>query len=431
MGIHAILFISGAFAAAPSAWPQGQMVPAADGYVTRVASSLDFDVNGYRIVCGRKAKTFLDPSTSKPVTNSDCPRDTPYLGERMTIYGLMNDESKSITADLIEAKSLNLRAIRGSAVIDGMPYGSSASAQPDQLLVRADGYWILIDGKTKIAYDPLFHSLADIQLGDWIDYEGTPNGAGIVIASKVKLSPESITLGEENLRAKSAFDPAAVPPDAKQNPIRVAVREPDPKRFPPYSDPAMQARVNEIGNRLIPAYQRKLSDSAPAKIHFQFQVIDTKLFRDVLPLPNGIILVPHQVVERMQNDSQLAAVLADGIASALERQKYRLLPATRTAEAVTVGGLFVPVVGEGIFANGVITQMEIPLKLERQRDRVSLDLLEDAGYDIDQAPIAWWLLAPIKPKPINKIDMPYHAGYLYRILGESWRNPAAGGLEAH
>lgn len=425
MRIHTVLFIGGAFAAVPSAWPQGQMAPAADGCVTRVASSSDFDVNGYRILCGRKDKSFLDPSTSKPVTNSDCPGATPYLGERMTIYGLMNDKSRAITADLIEAKSLNLNAIRGSAVIDGIPSGSSASEQPDRLLVRADGYWILIDRKTKIAYDPPFHSLTDIKLGEWIDYEGTPNATGIVIASKVKLSPESITQGEENLRAKSEFDPAAVPPDAKQNLIRVAAREPDPKRFPPYSDPAMQARVNEIGNKLIPAFQRNLSDSAPAKIHFQFQLIDTKLFRDGLPLPNGIILVPHQVVERMQNDSQLAAVLADSIACALERQKYLSLPATRTAEAVAWGGLFVPVVGEDIFADGTIARMEIQLKLERQRGRVSLDLLKDAGYDIDQAPIAWWLLAPIKPKPINEIDMPDRAGYLYRILGKSWHDPNA------
>jgi hypothetical protein len=429
MRIHTVLLICGAFAAVPSAWSQGQMAPAADGYVTRVASISDFDVNGYRILCGHKAKSFLDPSTSKPVTNSDCPGDTPYLGERMTIYGLMNDKSREITADLIEAKPLNLDAIRGSAVIDGIPSGNSASAQPSRLMVRADGYWILIDSKTKIAYDPPLHSLTDIQLGEWIDYEGTPNGTGIVIASRVKLSPESITHGEEDLRAKSDFDPAAVPPDARQNLIRVAAGEPDPKRFPPYSDPAMQARVNEIGNKLIPAYQLNLSDSDPARIHFQFQLIDTKLVRDGLTLPNGIILVPHQVVERMQNDSQLAAVLADSIACALERQKYRLQPATRTAEAVALGGLFVPVVGESIFANGVSAQMQIQLRLEKQRGRVSLGLLHDAGYDVDQAPIAWWLLSPMKPKPINEIDMPDRAGNLYRILGEYWRNPVADPLK--
>jgi len=425
MKIYSVLFISGAFAAVPYAWPQGPMAPAADGYVTRVASNSDFDVNGYRILCGRKGESFLDPSTIKPVTNSDCPRDTPYLGERMTIYGMISGKSKAITADLIEAKSLNLDAIQGSAVIDGIPSGSSAPAQPDRLLVRADGYWILIDKKTKITYDPSFHSLTDVKLGEWIEYEGTPDGTGIVVALKVKLSPESISQGEENLRAKSDFDPVAVPPDAKQNLIRVAAREPDPKRFPPYSNPAMQARVNEIGNKLIPAYQHNLSDSDPAKIHFQFQLIDTKLIRDGLPLPNGIILVPHQVVERMQNDSQLAAVLADSIACALERQKYRSLPATRAAEAMALGGLFVPVVGESIFVNGVSAQVQIQFRLEKQRGRVSLGLLHDAGYDVDQAPIAWWLLAPAKPKPITEIDMPDRARYLYRILGESWHNPAA------
>jgi len=89
----------------------------------------------------------------------------------------------------------------------------------------------------------------------------------------------------------------------------------------------MQARVEEIGNSLVPDYQARIARQRSRQIHFR-QVVDNKHFCGLLAceayaMPGGIIQVPHQIVERMQNDSQLAAVLADAIACILERQVYR------------------------------------------------------------------------------------------------------------
>jgi hypothetical protein len=183
----------------------------------------------------------------------------------------------------------------------------------------------------------------------------------------------------------------------------------DPKKFPPFKDAAMQARIEKIGSDLVPVYQRALAVSDSAKIDFRLQLIDTKLFRDALALPNGIILVPRQVVERLQNDSQLATVLADGIARTLERQQYRTQRERKVAWLV----------------GGMSSEMEIRTEEKEQSGRVSLVLLHDAGYDIDQAPVAWWLLDPISQQPLTEIEMPDRAGYLYGILGETWHNPAA------
>jgi hypothetical protein len=60
----------------------------------------------------------------------------------------------------------------------------------------------------------------------------------------------------------------------------------------------------------------------------------------------------------------------------------------------------------------------------RQSGRVSLCLLHDAGYDITQAPLAWWLLGPRTPKSIDKIPMPPRAATLYMALGTTWRSAA-------
>jgi hypothetical protein len=414
---------------APGAVSQQQESPAIDGYVTRAASSSDFDVNGYRVLCSAGTQTTIGQPQSKEVlSNEGCPPDRPYLGEPMRIYGSVKKKEQAVEAERIEAQPVVRGEITGSAVIDALPSLDSAGALPGSLLVRADGYRILIDAKTAVTWFAPRKALGDLKPGDWIEYKGNQRADAVIVTESVKLSPNIVSKDEEKLREKYDFDPAAVPPSAKQNTASLALIGIQGKRFPPYKDAAMQARVNAIGEKLVPAYQRALPDTDPAKINFRFQVIDTKWFRDALSLPSGIILVPHQVVERTQNDSQLATVLADNIACVLEKQEYRELPVSETLAITEIGteaaSVFVP--GLWLAAEGAaISQEEIRTKAEEQSGRVSLGLLRDAGYDMDQAPIAWWLLAATKPEPTSKILLPYRAAYVYRALGENWHNSNA------
>jgi hypothetical protein len=141
----------------------------------------------------------------------------------------------------------------------------------------------------------------------------------------------------------------------------------------------MQRRVQTIGETLIPTYQRDLAAGDPSKINFRFQVVDETKLRDARTLSNGIILVPQQVVTRLKNDSQVATVLADNIACALEKQQLRLIPVGRAMAAgdvaLLVGGAFVPGLGfaapAGLMAGGAV----ILRREEEQSGRVSLVLL--------------------------------------------------------
>jgi hypothetical protein len=391
-----------------------------DGYVTRVASSSDFDVNGFRILCGAGTQTTIGQPQSKEVlSNQGCPPDTPYLGEPMKIYGSMKKKEHAVEAAQIEARPVLRGEITGSAVIDALSSLDSASAMPGSLVVRADGYRILIGNATSIAWDPPPNSLAAVVPGDWIEYKGKQRADGVIVAESAKLSPTYVSDSDERLHKKYDF----VDPNDPTKGVRVLTGI-----IRPYPDAAMQARVSAIGDKLVPAYQRALPDTDPAKINFRFLVVDKKRWHDALTLPGGIILVPHQVVERMQNDSQLATVLADNISCLLEKQPDRDLPASVELTAVGVGadvvGIFVPGVGLAATAAG-ISQQEMMIKAERQSGRVSLDLLKDAGYDIDQAPLAWWLLGANKPEPTFRILLPYRAAYVYRAIGENWHNPNA------
>ena len=407
---------------------RGQGASSLAGYVTRSVSGSDFDVNGYHILCNKKTRNAFESVNGTKVSGVGCPSAPPFIGEALIVYGPLNVGSSYFKASRIQSLRSGHHEIAGSAVIDATP--AQDATDSSSLIVRADGYRININGNTKTEWNPPLQSLADVKAGNWIRYKGKIDATGVLVAASVEIGANVIDSREEKLRAGKEYDPSAVPADARQNYLKAVLSGGyDPKKFPPFTDAEMQARVETIGSNLVPAYQRALPDSDPTKIHFRFQVIDNNHFCglmqcDTLTLPNGIILVPHQVVERMQNDSQLATVLADSIARALEKQQYRTEGKTKAAYASMLAAPFVPYVALGMsVGGGVITSIE--RKAMEQSGRVSLALLRDAGYDINQAPMAWWLLATEKPKPLSEIEMPDRAGYLYRMLGEIWNNPAA------
>jgi hypothetical protein len=419
----------------PCAVSQQQEDPAIDGYVTRVTSSSDFDVNGFRVLCGPETQSILQTGPNETTNNTGCPQETLYVGEAASIYGSLKKKQLAVQAAEINLQKRALPAQDdGSAIIDAIPKNDPASAGHGMILVRADGYRILIDKSTDVKWAPPLDALDKVAPGDWIQYRGRLDNKGLMIAGSARFNRLYIGNRELELRGKREYDPTEVAPDAKQSVIKEAFGGVDPKKFPPFKDPAMQARIEKIGNSLIPEYQQALPDSDPAKIHFRFQLIDTKLFSDGLTLPNGIILVPHQVVERMQNDSQLATVLADDMAGALERIEYRYRSALNMTAAgvlATDATMFLPPPVDLLGIAAGATREEVFARMEQQTERVSLQMLHDAGYDVDEAPRAWWRLATKKQEPLADEVLPERAAYLYSMLGETWNNPAAATLPLH
>ena len=417
---------------------RGQDDQAITGYVSRAVSTSDFDVNGLRVLCTGKTrgvpKPAQKPAKGAKVAIVPCPGDAPWVGEGMAVHytGVVDDNR--IVATWIDRHSApRLGEVSGSAVIDAPPAHEAAG-----LTVRADGYRIHIAGETKSDFTAPLKSLADVNAGDWIKYKGKLTPAGLVEAASVEIGPNTIGDSEEKLREKSEFDAGAAPTITKRDHLKNALTlSYDPRQFPRFKDDVMQARVEEIGDSLVPAYQRALPNSDPAKINFRFQVVDNKHFCNLLAcetyaMPSGIIQVPHQIVERIQNDSQLAAVLADGIASVLERQVYRYEGKIRTAYVSSAAAVFVPYVNFGASA-GYQTAEEMQLREQQQRDRVSLWMMQIAGFDIDQAPMAWWVLS-LDPKSLGAmgtLEVPDRTAYVYKILAEIWHNPTANASPSH
>lgn len=393
--------------------------PAITSYITRAVSLSDFDVDGLTVVS--TAKTNFSQSTGANAYAGRNPGGKVFVGERVAIYGKISQRQHRIEANEVIFLLPESSTLSGLALVDHLFKTDNSG----ETLLRADGYVIRIDNSTKTAFTAPLSALSEVQPGAWIAYHGTLDGSGRLHAEQVAFQQNTISDSEIKLSELTNYDPSAVPDDAKQSIYAKFLVGVDPKNIPPHRDAAMQARINRIGDRLIPEFQRTLADTDPRKIHFKFQLIDKPKMKDAWVLPSGIILVPYQIVERLQDDSQLATVLADNISASLEKQAYRLKPSSTSlailSTASAVGGFFVPGLGLVGVAGGIASH-NIQTNLLNQSGRVSLGLLYDAGYDIHQAPVAWWLLSSKPSKTLSDTNLPPRTINLLRTIGIVWHN---------
>ena len=305
-------------------------------------------------------------------------------------------------------------------MIDLVPTGSPNGVH----IVRADGFLLKFTPDSRLAFNPPISAIDQLSTNLWIEYRGVQQTDGTVVVSAAEVWPNVVTSSEDKLRTKREFDPSEIDEGDAQSGLSKTLRGIDVRRLPAHHDDAFQTRINRIGQSLIPVYQKALPVTDPSRINFRFQVVETDRFRDAIAFANGIILVPYPAISRLETDSEIAAVLADNIAASLEKQEILHQPAEHRMLAAgiagDVGGLVVPGLGIATaLTAGGIEKHAITMH-RRQSGRVALCLLNDAGYDLTQAPMAWWLLASAKPKSLEQIHLPDRAAYLYSVLGTTW-----------
>jgi len=397
------------------------------GPVTNPGTPDHFTVNSTTILCSPTTQnvTVLEQQTGKKHIVNGCPARV--LGEAVTVTG-KPDKTHALLATAIETEDFEATRVDGNAVIERVETSASGT-----ITIQSDGYRIRITPKTKtVRLEPLNED-ATIAPNLWLRYSGTQEIDGTVTATTATLSANQLTNRQQKLNQKQEFDPSAVTEKDRQGAASRFLLGTNAKRFPAWNDAAMQQRVEVIGAKLIPAVQRTLPGNDPAKLNFRFQVVDKDKLKDAMTLTNGIILVPRQVIERLQNDAQLATVLADNIACAMEKQNFRQLPANDfmagASVAATAASFFVPGLGIATGISESVAGKQMLKHAEEQSGRVSLSLLHDAGYDITQAPITWWLLD--SKKPLAETTMPYRARYLYGQLATTWRNETEAANQGH
>jgi hypothetical protein len=405
-------------------WAQGAKVA---GYVTRVGSAMDFSVDGM-IVEATPDTVFLVAGEQGALT--PVAPGVEYLGEYAKVSGQRWEKPVKLTAKkVILYPAVGKVRVQGTGVVDWVQ-----GAGGTRRLFRVHGRLIDVSASDLkaapasggTAQATLAAQLSgDVRTNEWISYDGLLQADGTVALTWAEVYENAVKPGEGKLIRKTDFDPSTVTESDRQSKAARAFLGPDLKRIPAYKNEDEQARIDRIGRSLIPAFQKALPDSDPTKIDFRFQLVDEPKWRDAITLPSGVILVPRQIVERLTNDSQLAAVLADNIACALEKQDYRAQPTRRAMTGVQVAGalagVFIP--GASLATNiGTFEKGKSMLDAaEAQSGRVALGLMHDAGYDLTQAPEAWWTLAAKPGQNPHEKPAPSRANNQFQALGTTWR----------
>jgi hypothetical protein len=321
------------------------------------------------------------------------------------------------------------RKISGFAVIDQI---ITPGAEP---VFRAEGYTLRINSGTNLRFSSGPTSLNQLSANTWLRYEGHRNDSGEIVLLAAEFLKPNLHLSKRDPKLSVAqvttFPPGSmIDFDGSFRTGAVKHRLEDVGGtcgtgwYPVAENSELQDRVRQIGLRIVPQYQRDLPDDDPAKIPFRFYAVQEGYIRSALSCKDGLILIPTPVVGRMQNDSELAAVLADAVAVNLQRQNVQIqadmkwIAAAEAAAYATVG--LAGLTGAAIAAHPFLR------KLEEQRGRIALALMFDAGFDPWQAPEAWRMLPPMDfPKHPSKLKYPERSKYQLEILHLQYK-PSAG-----
>jgi hypothetical protein len=403
---------------------QAQAIPpiVMEGYVTAAHLPDGFDMNGQHVAVS--ARTAYGKMGDRTASTSSPIREEVRAGAYVSVSGFDIDKTKIFGAQLVLVRDDLSRALSGVGVI------VKVIANEPEALYEADGYRIRVTAATKTSFNHDLKSLADVGPNVWIRYEGKLDQHGDLVASRAKFTV--VQPKEKKSGPATDYGMDFVAPDlVAKSDGRVRVRRiGKPDAIP--ADTELQTRISRIGMSLVPEYQRSLADDDPDKIRFAFFAVDDDKVRDVIgSLQGGLVLVPKQMLQRLQNENQIAAMLADGVASSLQRQEMMQARANKIALGEEFAGLallaFSPGSGVALIGTGLNHDVSNSPALQQQRARVALALMADAGYDVRQAPEAWRLAGPKKlPKNLDKLQYPDLSDYQLSVLNLQYRHwPAA------
>jgi len=402
------------------------------GYTTVAHPSSGFDVNGEHVATSPATRYKLMGGKMNLI---DIPARLPQVGDYVWVVGSFDGQTGIAKAKtLIFRNDLNER-LTGFAVIEKLIPGGA------ETVFEADGYHVRIVATTETSFRGDLKGIADVGANTWVRYTGKRDKSGVLLATKATFVPgklkatkdDVVGLGREQMRFEA-------PDLANKRDGRVNLEMFGGWRTVP-ADRELQERIGRVGMSVVPDYQKAMAEGDPHKIQFRFYgIYDEGLRAEFCSSQSGLILIPRQAVERLKNDSQLAAVLADGVAFTLQHQATRLSADVRIWLGEAAGDAALAAMSPwlaidaafGEVLTGAHPNTKDQILAREQRERIALALMADAGYDPWQAPEAWRLLGPKRlPSDLNSLKYPDFSGYQLSILSLQYSGiHTAGATEA-
>jgi Zn-dependent protease with chaperone function len=415
------------------------------GYITEFHSPTSFEIEDYRIT--RDESVIIEFENQTPEV--DFKQSELRIGTLVEIRGLYNETTNELRATKMKVDLEQFRELDVTTILDRKPLELTQTETGWSGLVAADGRRIRIGAATKLLFSPNktekktqkeeekiarekkkraekpddddwwkmkdpdpdswvdgagskapkekfvpLKTLADVGPGTVMTYHGREQADGSVLATAVEFKRNEMEASEFKLWKQIKVKEKSFNSESGK-PAELRVGQDKYKVLP---SQAVQDYVNRLGWSLVPTYQRMLPDSNPQKIHFQFRVVQAKSF-NAGSYPMGMIVIHSDVFRVLENEAQLAAVLAHEIAHTTQEHTFREMQHNKKRRtALKIGSLVAAGMGYYSISN-ILNMVRTAMvqgygrTLENQSDRLALQYMVDAGYDIREAPRVWKLVA--------------------------------------
>jgi hypothetical protein len=402
-----------------------QPTPTIEGYIKATHAPDGFEVSGKHVDIWLKTvfRRIDDQGNQAAVSGIYDLR----VGMYVQVEG--HEQAGTIIANSILITGDATKELKGFGLIFRVTPSRSES------IFGADGYRIRITSATMTRFSGGLKSLADVGPNTWIKYACIRNQAGDLVALNATFIPSSSRLKSAAEMARDSAFTNTIPAKARMidaygnfafphDKVRMGDAGGPCSWHNLSADPALQARVWRVGMSVVPTFQKTLPAGSADRIHFRFFAVEDSQVRSELYCNGGLILVPRAVAERLSSDAELAAVLADGVAWFLQWQSSAVILEHRVLVGAEIAAPIATNLPVGIAA-GETLKIPFQIELRKQRDRMALALLAEAGYDPWTAPEAWRLLAPRElPHDTSQLKSPSRSDYQLTILNEEYGKDA-------
>jgi hypothetical protein len=370
------------------------------GYVTARVDSQTVAILDDQVNCTKAKIAIRDSAGEKPMAGAELATGMMLEAEGIWI-GRHRFEAEKITVDA----GLLEKQIHDAAYLQEEPKEAEKIKKGEPADLKADGEWLLLDTKTKRAWDAPDPAVTNVSGSDTMRPAGTEgdasNASGL---AGHRVAYRGMRREDGKIAAESVELGPPAPADAYKMPHGLeVVRAADPLtgidilefrhgkkvqgRMKLCPDKAVQQYVSDLGDSLLPAGANGTSKA----LEFRFFVVEDAGI-NAESLPDGTILVNTALLAVVENEAQLAFVLSHEISHVLQVHYWREVHETRPQRVgLLVAGIassyFIGNVGIFLAELGMVSVVNgHQRELENQADRLGLQNVIEHGYDPRPAP---------------------------------------------
>jgi predicted Zn-dependent protease len=205
--------------------------------------------------------------------------------------------------------------------------------------------------------------------------------SGVILADSVEFTQNEFERGEQELWNGSVIRFESAGLSEKLGEFTVS----EIGKFKLVPNESVQDYVSKVGESLIPKYALSSSGLGPSNFLFRFYVVVNNQ-PNAFALPTGVFIIHSGMFAVLENEAQLAALIARELAHVTQEHQWREMQERKNETSST------PAQTVESFTEAAIRGGYTPAH-ENQADRLSLEYMVNAGYDPREAAKLWTAIA--------------------------------------